>query len=362
MKITSRPRHRGFTLIELLVVIAIIAILIALLLPAVQQAREAARRTQCKNHLKQLGLALHNYHDVYNQFSEGAYCNGGGTWNTCGTNFRHADWSTTWTINLLPYLEQTNLYNQWDSSLPSAAQPAVTSAILSFMSCPSDSDVTNAQGNGGAEPPPNPNGGRSNYAKGNYGANFGGGWALENTGQNGADGKPNWAGDNLGPFHNRGTQNRRWGAAFRDIKDGTSNTVAIGEILKDDGNGDTRGAWGLAFGAIFSAYTNGGTGFRPQDGPDGIATPNAPASDNSGNRTHWADAIPFCGSGAGDKQLHCLDETNDGKGGAAMRSRHEGGAQVTLCDGSSRFISENIDRELYRALLTIKGGETIGEW
>ncbi|MCA9085873.1 MAG: DUF1559 domain-containing protein [Planctomycetaceae bacterium] len=102
---TARPRiRRGFTLIELLVVIAIIAILIALLLPAVQQAREAARRTQCKNVLKQFGLAVHNYHDVYNQFPSAATAG-----IRSGTNCFHQP--SLW-IKLLPYMDQAPLFNQ----------------------------------------------------------------------------------------------------------------------------------------------------------------------------------------------------------------------------------------------------------
>ena len=100
---SKRYRTRGFTLIELLVVIAIIAILIALLLPAVQQAREAARRTQCKNNLKQLALGLHTYHDVFNQFPLGSLCSAwrNGNANECKGRFRHADWGTTWAIHRL---------------------------------------------------------------------------------------------------------------------------------------------------------------------------------------------------------------------------------------------------------------------
>lgn len=366
MKVLSRPRHRGFTLIELLVVIAIIAILIALLLPAVQQAREAARRTQCKNNLKQLALALHNYHDVYNQFPLGGACNGGGTWNTCGSSFRHADWSTTWALALMPYVEQSALWSQWDSNLSSMAQSSsqggafnVTGTELSFMKCPSDGDTPPATGNNvGGRAPGGP------YAKGNYAANYGGGYAQENTGQNGTDGRPNWAGPNLGPFHMRGSANRRFGASFRDIRDGTSNTIALGEILKETSNGDMRGAWAHASGAIFSAYTGTirSNPFRPQDGDQGIATPNAPAESNTGARTAWADCPAYCGSGNGDKQIRCRDCGGDGRGGNAARSRHVGGAQFAMCDGGARFISENIDRQLYRGLLTIQGKEVLGEF
>jgi len=102
----SRRRARGFTLIELLVVIAIIAILISLLLPAVQQAREAARRTQCRNNLKQIGLAMHNYHDVYQGFPAG--------WSLDEGNFN----LQMWTVSILPYMDEANIYNEWSQSSP----------------------------------------------------------------------------------------------------------------------------------------------------------------------------------------------------------------------------------------------------
>ena len=111
---TSLRQYRGFTLIELLVVIAIIAILIALLLPAVQQAREAARRTQCKNNMKQLGLALHNYHDVYNAFPSGWIAVDNGV-QSAHDGLNGAGWGTM----ILPYLEQSALYNQFNATSPS---------------------------------------------------------------------------------------------------------------------------------------------------------------------------------------------------------------------------------------------------
>jgi prepilin-type N-terminal cleavage/methylation domain-containing protein len=143
-------RRSGFTLIELLVVIAIIAILIALLLPAVQQAREAARRSQCKNNLKQLGLALHNYHDVYNAFPQGhaqiqaripvASYEGRGLW-----------------VAILPYIEQTALYNLYNFDAHGLAQvPAVLNSKIPAFICPSDRAWT-----------------ASNYGGVNYGGSVG---------------------------------------------------------------------------------------------------------------------------------------------------------------------------------------------
>ena len=132
-----RVFRRGFTLIELLVVIAIIAILIALLLPAVQQAREAARRTQCKNNLKQFGLAMHNYHDVFNRFPlpailfSNAGAGGGGIGGMMTTN--------VWSLAILPYIEQANVYSSYDINF-SAWEPknavAGQTKIAGYL-CPS---------------------------------------------------------------------------------------------------------------------------------------------------------------------------------------------------------------------------------
>ncbi|HUQ71374.1 MAG TPA: DUF1559 domain-containing protein, partial [Planctomycetaceae bacterium] len=146
-------RRRGFTLIELLVVIAIIAILIALLLPAVQQAREAARRTQCRNNLKQLGLALHNYHDNFNIFPMGFSDVVAGNAERNGSGW-------AWSAMVLPYLDQAPLYNQFNFNVtpyncvncaaPITGNQALVGTQLAAFSCPSDVKPATAANNGGA--------------------------------------------------------------------------------------------------------------------------------------------------------------------------------------------------------------------
>ncbi len=362
-----KRRRRAFTLIELLVVIAIIAILIALLLPAVQQAREAARRSQCKNNLKQLVLALHNYHDSYKQFPLGAVCsmnqgnvcrNGkAGTGNTCGTRFRCPNWGTTWTISLLPYIDQQPLWEKWDSRLPSYLQPQVTGTPLAVMKCPSDSEKPPARGNSRGYTPP----AGSVYDKGNYAANLGGGNANENSGPNGFTGTPQWTdlqnSPNRGVFSCRAGNNFvRYGAKIAEIRDGTSQTAALGEILTADGNSDCRGCWGLAMGAIFSAFTHG----RPTDSTTAkdapIATPNVRAVGA------YRDKPVYCRNSL-TGQLACGDKPGDGsRGGVAARSMHPGGVHIGLCDGSVRFVSDSIDKIVWRGLLTIQGNESISNF
>ncbi|MGH7127324.1 MAG: H-X9-DG-CTERM domain-containing protein, partial [Planctomycetaceae bacterium] len=124
--------------------------------------------------------------------------------------------------------------------------------------------------------------------------------------------------------------------------------------LKNPGqNNDCRGCWGKHMGAIVSAYTNG----NPEvHGPDGIATPNVPAIGI------YRDFPTHCQNVAGDRQLACGDRAGDGLGGVAIRSRHEGGAFILLGDGAVRFLSENLDKTLYRALFTIQGSEVLGEF
>jgi prepilin-type N-terminal cleavage/methylation domain-containing protein len=361
----TKPRT-AFTLVELLVVIAIIGILVALLLPAVQAAREAARRMSCSNNLKQFVLAAHNYHDTYKSFPLGATfrnLNPAGLPATVPpTQFRTqangVDWVTTVTIALLPYIEQQPAYDRWNPTVPwQDTIPTVNTQVvgtrIATLKCPSDpfSRFPNPGGNNtGGVPPPGP------WDKSNYGVNYGGGFANENGGNNGFNGTPAWTrAANRGLFTSRGDPGPfSFGANMSDILDGTANTLFAAEIITENNGGDCRGCWGINMGAIVSAYTV----TAPNNGPDGIVTPNAPAEDQAGNQTGWRDCPTYCGGGAGSRKLRCTDCGGDGTGGVGVRSYHPGGALVGRADGSVDFSSETIDRVTWRGLFNAQGGES----
>jgi prepilin-type N-terminal cleavage/methylation domain-containing protein len=326
-------RKSGFTLIELLVVIAIIAILIALLLPAVQQAREAARRTQCKNNLKQLALALHNYHDTHNVFPPG-------TVNPLGDDPNGRNGNGTpgigapWIVFILPMLEQTAHYAAFTKIL--AERPEIvdwfgngtytTQGItigrdpLPAMSCPSHPGTEDRLANGT---------GMEHLARGNYAACYGkAGYGRVHT-NNPTVG---------GVFGNNSKIN------MRDMTDGTTNTIAISELKFRLTNStgpsvqDTRGTWsyGVMGANIFS------TRIGPNSAsPDGVW----------GCRNFPAQGMPCIQIGSPYTEMY-----------SAARSYHIGGVQAALADGSVRLFSDNIDLTLYQNLGTRGGGETLGEF
>ncbi|HTN00410.1 MAG TPA: DUF1559 domain-containing protein [Planctomycetaceae bacterium] len=322
----SRTKPRGgFTLIELLVVIAIIAILIALLLPAVQQAREAARRTQCKNNLKQIGLALHNYHDTFNRFpSQGYYAaNIGGTWQPR---------NHTWCSMILPYIDQAPLYNLTNFSLPVWAQPSglptanqqIVASQLSAFRCPSDAGI--------GDPP----GSNRNIAITNYSAAEGYHWWNESTSAIG--------GIFTGPQHTK----------MGDIIDGTSNTLLIGETCGlgyKNGPQNTTGTGILRVGlgeavtrSAFVASTFTRAVHQGDNGnwkhPDGSAIGGWFLG---GGPHHYAPIFMYAWG---------INTEWPGAG-----STHTGGAHFLMADGTVRFFSQNINFQVYGGLNTKSGNE-----
>ena len=294
-------RRKAFTLIELLVVIAIIAILIALLLPAVQQAREAARRTQCKNNFKQLGLAIHNYHDVYLSCPFGSTSSGG------GSTARHRRFSGH--LALLPFIEQAQMYKQVENVLNSNGGNApwsggINSVLIqtNHLLCPSDGTAVNLDDDLNA---------RTNY--------------MFSYGDNAWDYNPGWFGNNgngsRGFFMGLQGGNGQGGVRrFRDITDGLSNTICMGERIKAKG-----GAVSIFDGATATGVANGGrtnpadcvasvdstgtytvsldnrgsrlAGVRAYDGAPpftGVTTiigPNGPSCKNQNNNQHDRDGV-----------------------------------------------------------------------
>ncbi|MCH9652728.1 MAG: DUF1559 domain-containing protein [Planctomycetes bacterium] len=324
MRSKDLQKNRGFTLIELLVVIAIIAILIALLLPAVQQAREAARRSTCKNGLKQIALGLHNYHDSHRTFPPGAVWYGTGS---APANGREANWGTTWVVQVLPFIDQANLYNRYNMSLParsanSDAGDSVLRAKISVLRCPSQPKIDRS----------NLTQDHNGFSKITYAGSVGGGSTLD-----------------IADYRNiarRGVfsaiaQN---GAKIRDFDDGTSNVIMLSEIVTSLSTGDDKGAWGWCTGPLFAGQNS-----------NGILTPNVSAI---------TDRTPYASNNTSDKdpnRRNNPDDTNDNSGQAA-RSFHVGGVHVAMADGSVRFASENIDQTTYLNLLAIGDGNVLGEW
>lgn len=308
-------RHRAFTLVELLVVIAIIGILVALLLPAVQAAREAARRMQCGNHLKQFGLALHNYHDVYKCIP---IADVDGTVNPVSAHAR-----------LLPYLEQMPLYNLVDFNVPynHANNVVARNTEVAVFLCPSDSPRL-----------PTSLGGRNNYYW-----NAGSGVVMYASGMTGQP--PS----NGIIWHNKVHR-------FSDIIDGLSNTAGFAEKMTGDGSN-----------GISSPRTDT---FQPGTYPntaDEAQLQCEAVNVNDLSKQGYSNV-----GGPWIQQYHSTNQYNHvlppngrscmyppGRIATTANSQHPGGLQITLCDGSVRFISSTIAIATWRGLGSINGNETI---
>ena len=304
-----RTPHRGFTLIEILVVIAIIAVLIALLLPAVQQAREAARRAACKNNLKQLSLAMHNYETTHRVFPPGYIHKFGPSGPLQPAN--HA--GLAWGAMLLPQLEQPSLYAKLDPHVPiwDIVNLEARETHLAVFLCPSDSwsDGEFVVRDDSASPV-------EQYAAASYAANWGPSTATVNLDDT--------------PRQSQGVFYRNSDIRVRDIRDGLSNTLALGERT----NGPLPGT------------TTGGHSFFETAWPAAVRE----VTDYPDDHGHM---VLF------ETQFRPNQPGGDDKG---LSAPHVGLCQFALTDGSVRAISENIDARVYNALGTRSGGEVSGEF
>jgi prepilin-type N-terminal cleavage/methylation domain-containing protein len=335
-------RHRAFTLIELLVVIAIIAVLIALLLPAVQQARESARRTQCKNNLKQIGLALHNYHDTYISFPAAMYFSNFPSGGLAG--YQQSNGATmhgpSWLVGMLPYFDQAPLYNQvnFSQSMGSTFNANVVQANLAALRCPTDSFST--AGNKFID---TGNMGPNLWARGNYAASGYGPQTLN--GVNGP-GNVNYRAQDVGK---RGVMGWNGWGGINAVSDGTSNTVASWEIRAGLTQGDVRGVWasGRCGAGMIMNCSNSGGGYSSGD-CYGI---------NEGNHTGGDDV-----NGCSDSPGQGMGCWNGGDGQSGPKSLHTGGVHALMCDGTVRFISQNLDGTVMARLTAQADGGTVGEF
>ena len=325
-------RSSGFTLIELLVVIAIIAVLIALLLPAVQQAREAARRSQCKNNLKQLGLALHNYADTHGCFPMG--CLFGDTGASCPNVSNRA----TWLCYLLPFMDQAPLYQQMNfSGLHGSASwdPNNTyRVIIPAFRCPSDPTKTSTQ---------YPTYAPTNYVAciGNTTRLYGSGGATASAGGNYGSyivSNGTWARVVLNNSLENAVFSSNSSCKFKSITDGTSNTMAISECLV-----------GVPVGTSSSDV-------NPCASPSATLMARG-YSWRYGNTSTW----PYCTILPPNSPVQDCDRFEVYVNTVA-RSQHVGGVHVTMADGSVHFISNNINLATWHNLGEKQDGNVLGQF
>ena len=317
--------YKGFTLVELLVVIAIIGILVGLLLPAVQAAREAARRMQCTNNLKNFALAFHTFHDANRKFPIG------GTGNSAATAVPQT-WRQTWTMYIWPYIEQGNL--------------AAASNLKERFHVPPNTVYFTLNGTTGKQIPiyycPSENGtrdqnvGMHQRVRGNYVLNWGNVWY----GQRDTD--PvlyTTAPSSKAPFNNiNGDRTRPGTVTFGSISDGTSNTLFMSEYLmaKSPGDNDWRGDIHNDDG-VFRFHT--------------LLTPNTSSPDLIQNGWYQNTGDPRMPAATASTVNGRAAQRN------AARSRHTGGVNAARCDGSIGFVSDSVDLITWQTMGSMDGGE-----
>lgn len=338
----SVASRRAFTLVELLVVIAIIGILVAMLLPAVQSAREAARRAQCQSNMKNVALAVLNYESTTKEFPAGTVfptINDG----VVPSIQSRTDFGESWLVAVLPYLENQALYDTLvlkDSSGPVAISNAVNSQArgteIPVLMCPSDAENNRVKYIGHGD----------NWARGNYAANVGNG-ALHPAGparqQILGPKSSAWSGagdPSNTPHLYRGVMGVNATTRISQITDGTTNTIMLGEVRAGIQPEDPRGTWafGHAGGNLIAFYGSGGD----DNGPNAVFE----NADDIGG----ASAGRFGGFNCSELQPYLMDvgmPCYGGAGGsfdqATTRSQHAGGVFLAMCDGSVQFQTDDIE-------------------
>jgi prepilin-type N-terminal cleavage/methylation domain-containing protein/prepilin-type processing-associated H-X9-DG protein len=348
-------RRRGFTLIELLVVIAIIAVLIALLLPAVQSAREAARRAQCINNCKQVGLAIHNYESANNCVVPGNIAGDGQPMmpgiSACSRVIFGNCQNSPWFTLLLSQIEQGSLYNALNFTLgmegPKVPLPlgffansSIALTKVSIFQCPSDRNQlfqVNPQYAGGFLSKPL-------LTKGNYGVSWGNTyWGQDQPPTTAA--APPMTDPITGavPVFQKSAFGH-YNVRFANVTDGLSNTIFLAEVLQGD-QFDIRGL-------LWSSIPGGGTFFSRMP-------PNNPRDWYQGGVFgDWLNNKYFCVSNPG-QDLPCTAGASDQGAYAGARSRHPGGINVLMGDGSVRFVKNSVNMPTWLALNTMQAGEVI---
>ena len=338
MKISGKEQVKAFTLIELLVVIAIISVLISLLLPAVQSAREAARRIQCSNNMKQFGLAIHNYENAIGTFPPGYIAQSRYTQVPCTSS-----WGHTWSNYIMPYLEQGNKYNALNFSHPAGFPPNTSvweNSVATFL-CPTDTKADQS---------------RTSFkiTQISYAGVFG---LTECIANNYGTGTNVMNAQLCGAIISEGVFGRNVSYSIANISDGLSNTLMVGETSRFREESpysrfniaNVGGAWGggdLGTPPRYESWNDirisGGSYVVPKlNSRPYIGRPSWVVDPSNGTHSKtWVD----------DPRSLLL-------GQFGFRSLHPGGANFLMSDGSVRFLKESIDLKTYRALGTRSGGE-----
>ena len=356
-----RSRQSGFTLVELLVVIAIIGILIALLLPAVQYAREAARKTQCANNLHQIGVAIQAHYEAYGSFPPGLPSCAEKTWITGGIQAGAECQGCNWAVSILAQMGETTLH-RWVHICMEGHVHCADSIEHGNMSMPDHGSVENpfAPGNVGTWTPSFyicPSADKMTFeqslgsngadtwkldewnSKGNYAACWGSDTYLtfDDPSKAGAFGVvmiPGW--EKKGAVKGTWKLAQSIGSRENEIRDGLANTLAVSEVLGYDSSEDARGAWivNVPGSSLFMAH----------------AGPNAEENDRI---SVCEENIPK------NDPLHCTENRTDAIMWAAARSRHPDGVNALMCDGSVTFYNDYVELSVWRSLSTRAGYDMV---